>query len=103
MPEYRPASQSAQATVALDEACPAVQAVHFVAPGAASASVIEPSPHSPQLVACVPEYNPATQLAQAVLDSAEAWPAAHAVHLVPPVDPSVSVTEPPLQAVHTDD
>jgi hypothetical protein len=89
--------------VALDEACPAVQAVHFVAPGATSVSAIEPSPHSLQLVACVPEYNPATQSAQAVVDSAEAWPAAHAVHLVPPADPSVSVIEPPLQAVHTDD
>ena len=89
--------------VALDDACPAAQAVHFVAPGAASASVIEPSPHSPQLAACAPEYNPATQSAQAVLAFDEAWPAAHAVHLVPPVDPSVSVTEPPLQAVHTDD
>ena len=103
MPEYRPASQSAQATVAFDEACPAVQAVHFVAPGATSVSAIEPSPHSLQLVACVPEYNPATQSAQAMVDSAEAWPAAHAVHVVPPADPGVSVTEPPLQAVHTDD
>ena len=89
--------------MALDEACPAVQAVHFVAPGAASASVVEPPPHSLQLVACVPEYNPATQSAQAVLAFDEAWPAAHAVHVVPPADPSVSVTEPPLQAVHTDD
>ena len=84
----------------LDDACPAVQAVHFVAPGATSVSAIEPSPHSLQLVACVPEYNPATQSAQAVVDSAEAWPAAHAVHLVPPADASVSVTEPPSHASH---
>jgi hypothetical protein len=40
-----PRQQSAQASVALDDACPAAQDVHFVAPGAASASVIEPSPH----------------------------------------------------------
>ena len=102
MPEYRPASQSAQATVALDDACPAAQAVHFVAPGAVSASVIEPPSHSSQLMACVPGYNPATQSTQAVVDSAEAWPAAHAVHLVPPTDASVSVTEPPAHTAHAD-
>jgi len=80
-----------------------VQAVHLVPPADASVSVTEPPAHSSQLMACVPEYNPATQSTQAVVDSAEAWPAAHAVHLVPPADPSVSVIEPPLQAVHTDD
>jgi hypothetical protein len=56
-----------------------------------------------QLVACMPEYRPASQSAQTTVAFDEAWPAAHAVHLVPPADPSVSVTEPPLQAVHADD
>jgi hypothetical protein len=95
--------QSAQATVELDEACPAVQTVHSVAPGAASVSVIEPSPHSPQLVACVPEYSPASQSAQATVELDEACPAVQAVHFVAPGVASVSVIEPPLQAVHADD
>jgi hypothetical protein len=54
------------------EYLPLVQAVHFVAPVDSSVSVIAPSPHSSQLVACVPEYNPAAQSAQAVVGSAEA-------------------------------
>ena len=80
-----------------------MHAVHLVPPADASVSVTEPPAHSSQLMACVPEYRPATQSTQAVVDSAEAWPAAQAVHLVASADASVSVAEPPPQAVHTND
>ena len=63
-PEYSPATQSAQATVAFDEACPAVQAVHFVARGAASVSVTEPVAQVAQICAWLLLYSPAEQLLQ---------------------------------------
>jgi hypothetical protein len=61
--------QSAQATVAFDEACPAVHAVHFVAPGAASASVIEPSPHIMHDGDSAPLYMPAPHVLHAAAAS----------------------------------
>ena len=43
-------------------------------------------------------YRPAPQSVHACVDAAENFPASHAVHVVPPLAASASVTDPPAHA-----
>jgi hypothetical protein len=81
---------------------PAVQAVHMVAAGALSVSVIEPAlhaVHSTRPTALV--YWPGVQSSQATVEMALYCPDAQPVQLVPPAAVRVSVIEPGVQLAQT--
>jgi hypothetical protein len=101
---YFPAEQKRQALIAVVEYFPALQVVHVVAPVPSRALVIQPAPHSVQLLSkaepVASAYLPAAQRMHDVasVEAVEYCPAAQAVQVVAPVSLPLSVIEPAAQA-----
>ena len=84
LPWYWPAAHATHATVDDALLCPAMHAVHIVAPLLAKVFVVDPASH----------------VLHATVDAGLYWPAAHAVHAVLPARTRVSVTDPAEHATH---
>ena len=102
-----PAGQCLHALVDEAEYSPIGHAVHRVpaddttaALDALDVTTTDPAPHSSHSDACGPLYLPAGHSAHASVDAGVNRPAAQAVHLLPPVTPSVSVSEPAAHVSH---